>query len=154
NISNVPAEVVEARSGLVVEKRELAPDTGGPGRWRGGLGQTYVVRLPESFDGTAWVSILSDRTAHPAQGRLGGHPGSLRTNFLNDSVALHPKKRVLLRPGDRLTVCMPGGGGVGDPRERSREAVAEDLRNGYVTPRQAAEVYGYAPTGVAAPLKA
>ncbi len=153
NISNVPAEVVEARSGLVVEKRELAPDTGGPGRWRGGLGQTYVVRLPESFDGTAWVSILSDRTAHPAQGRLGGHPGSLRTNFLNDSVALHPKKRVLLRPGDRLTVCMPGGGGVGDPRERSREAVAEDLRNGYVTPRQAAEVYGYAPTGVAAPVK-
>lgn len=144
NISNVPAEVVEARSGLVVERRELTADSGGPGRWRGGVGQTYVVRLPERFEGTAWVSILSDRTAHPAEGRLGGQAGSLRTNTLNDTVALHPKKRVLLRPGDRLTVRMPGGGGVGDPHERSPEAVAEDLRNGYVSAEAAARVYGFA----------
>lgn len=145
NISNVPAEMVEARSGLVVERRELATDTGGAGRWRGGLGQNYVLRVPETFEGSAWVSILSDRTAHPAEGRLGGLAGSLRTNTLNDDIALHPKKRVLLRPGDRLKVCMPGGGGVGDPRERSREALADDVRNGYVSEGQAAALYGFEP---------
>jgi N-methylhydantoinase B len=145
NISNVPAEVVEARSGLVVEKRELATDSGGPGRWRGGLGQAYALRVPEDFQGDVWVSILSDRTAHAAQGRLGGAPGSLRTNTLNDDIALHPKKRVQLRAGDRLTVHMPGGGGVGDPRERAKEAIAADIKDGYVSEAHAQTVYGYGP---------
>lgn len=153
NISNVPAEVVEARSRLIVERRELTPDSGGAGRWRGGLGQTYVLRVPEDFNGSAWVSILSDRTAHPAEGRLGGLPGSLRSNTLNESVALHPKKRVPLKAGDRLKICMPGGGGVGNPRERSREALADDILNGYVTEAQAVALYDYPPANSMVPVE-
>jgi N-methylhydantoinase B len=142
NIANVPAELVEARSGLIVECKKLAPDSGGAGRWRGGLGQTYAIRVPEDFRGNVWVSILSDRTAHAAMGRAGGGAGSLRTNTLNGTTTLHPKKRVQLAAGDRLETCMPGGAGVGDPRERDRGAVLQDLRNGYITPRAAIELYG------------
>lgn len=142
NIANVPAEVVEARSGLVVECKMLTPDSGGAGRWRGGLGQTYAIRVPADYRGSVWVSMLSDRTAHPAMGRLGGQPGSLRTNILNGDTALHPKKRVQLAAGDRLEICMPGGAGVGAPGERDRAAVLEDLRNGYITPQAAMRDYG------------
>jgi N-methylhydantoinase B len=142
NISNVPAEVVEARSGLVVECKMLTPDSGGPGRWRGGLGQTYVIRVPQDFEGAVWVSMMSDRTAHPAIGRLGGLPGSLRTNTLNGTVSLHPKKRVQLAAGDRLETCMPGGAGVGPPLLRERSAVLDDLRSGYITPQSAIQHYG------------
>jgi len=143
NISNVPIEVVEARSGLVIEKRELTEDSGGPGCWRGGLGQTYVIRVPEAFDGMAWVSMLSDRTGHPALGRLGGLAGSLRTNKLNSTIDMHPKRRIQIKAGDRIEVKMPGGGGVGDPLSRRREDVARDVREGYVSERQAQEAYGY-----------
>ena len=80
-------------------------------------------------------------------------PGSLRSNTLNESVALHPKKRVSLKAGDRLKVCMPGGGGVGNPRERSREALADDILNGYVTEAQAVALYGYRPAKSMVPLE-
>ncbi|MFM9982154.1 MAG: hydantoinase B/oxoprolinase family protein [Burkholderiales bacterium] len=143
NISNVPIEVVEARSGLVVEKRELTTDSGGPGRWRGGLGQTYVLRVPESFDGQAWVAMLSDRTGHPALGRLGGQTGSLRTNRLNGLTDMHSKRRIQIKAGDRIEVQMPGGGGVGDPRERSRKDIERDLLEGYISAAQARASYGY-----------
>lgn len=143
NISNVPIEVVEARSGLVVEKRELTVDSGGPGRWRGGLGQTYVLRVPESFDGQAWVSMLSDRTGHAALGRLGGLDGSLRTNRLNGTTEMHPKRRIQVKAGDRIEVKMPGGGGVGDPKDRAREAIERDLLEGYISPEEARTRYGY-----------
>jgi N-methylhydantoinase B len=86
--------------------------------------------------------MLSDRTGHPAIGRLGGGPGSLRTNTLNGTERLHPKKRVQLAAGDLLETCMPGGAGVGDATERERGAVLDDLRNGYITPRAAVEQYG------------
>lgn len=145
NIANVPAEVVEARSGLVVECKMLTPDSGGAGRWRGGLGQTYAIRVPADYEGHAWVSMLSDRTGHPAIGRLGGGPGSLRTNTLNGTTRLHPKKRVQLAPGDLLETCMPGGAGVGNPKQRDREAVLHDLRNGYITPQAAVDLYGLTP---------
>jgi N-methylhydantoinase B len=145
NIANVPVEVVESRSGLVVECKMLTPDSGGAGRWRGGLGQTYRIRVPHDCRGNVWVSMLSDRTGHPAMGRLGGGPGSLRTNTLNGTTTLHPKKRVQLAPGDLLETCMPGGAGVGDPSQRDRAAVREDLRNGYITARAAIEQYGLSP---------
>ncbi|WP_439588714.1 hydantoinase B/oxoprolinase family protein [Hydrogenophaga sp.] len=145
NIANVPAEVVEARSGLVVECKMLTPDSGGAGRWRGGLGQTYAIRVPADYQGNVWVSMLSDRTGHPAMGRLGGQPGSLRTNTLNGTTRLHPKKRVQLAPGDLLETCMPGGAGVGHPSGRNRAAVMDDLHNGYISPRAAVEQYGLSP---------
>lgn len=141
NISNVPIEVVEARSGLIVELRELTQDSGGAGRWRGGLGQTYVIRVPKEFVGKAWVSMLSDRTRHPAMGQLSGEAGSLRFNLLND-VSVHPKKRVEIHAGDRLEIRMPGGGGVGDPRMRERSAVEEDIKDGYIS--EAAALKNYA----------
>ncbi|MGE4240509.1 hydantoinase B/oxoprolinase family protein [Ramlibacter sp.] len=142
NIANVPAEVVEARSGLIVDCKMLTPDSGGAGRWRGGLGQTYAIRVPSDYKGSAWVSMLSDRTDHPAMGRLGGEPGSLRTNILNGTTALHPKKRVQLAAGDRIEIRMPGGAGVGEPSQRDPAAVRDDLRNGYITPDEAMRHYG------------
>jgi N-methylhydantoinase B len=56
---------------------------------------------------------------------------------------MHPKRRIQIKAGDRIEVKMPGGGGVGDPRERAREDVASDIREGYVSPGQARDAYGY-----------
>jgi N-methylhydantoinase B len=142
NISNVPIEVVEARSDLIVERRELTQDSGGAGRWRGGLGQTYVIRVPGNFVGKAWVSMLSDRTRHPALGQLAGEAGSLRLNLLND-VSVHPKKRVEIHAGDLLEIRMPGGGGVGDPHMRDRSAIEQDLEGGYISAAAALKNYAY-----------
>lgn len=143
NVSNVPVEVVERTSGLIVEKRELLPDSGGAGCWRGGLGQVHVIRVPSDFVGAASVSILSDRTAYPATGLLGGGVGGRRRNIRNGTEELHPKKRTVLAPGDRTETQMPGGGGIGDPLERDPGSVEWDVLNGYVSESMARAIYGF-----------
>ena len=69
-------------------------------------------------------------------------PGAPVRITLNDGQFIHPKARSTLRPGDRLTIRYAGGGGYGPPQERSPDAVAADLRNGYITEAAARDVYG------------
>jgi N-methylhydantoinase B len=140
-IAGVPVEVIETLAPLVIRRRELRADSGGPGRFRGGLGQAMDVAVrgdkPFVFSG------LYERLEHPAPGLAGGAPGApgaLRTN--RPEIALRAKTRTVLPPGTEITLELPGGGGFGPPWERDPARVLDDVQNGYVSLRAAREAYG------------
>jgi N-methylhydantoinase B len=138
-IHGFPVEAIEANAPVVYEARRLRPDSGGPGKWRGGLGQEFVVRPREGA--RVWLSPFFDRTMYPARGLFGGEPGA-PGRFTLDGVEQHPKTTVELPPGSRAVVSLPGGGGYGDPRDRDRALVERDIADGYVTPEHARARYG------------
>ncbi|HXF57350.1 MAG TPA: hydantoinase B/oxoprolinase family protein [Actinomycetota bacterium] len=146
-IATAPVEVIEATSPLVFRRKELRRDSGGPGRFRGGLGQAIEVevRTGEPFV----VSSLSDRMRFAAQGYLGGKPGA-RGGF-RTSLGTRPNVKLSQRlpAGTRFTLELPGGGGFHDPLTRDPEAVARDVAEGFVSPRAAEREYGVrvSPTG-------
>jgi N-methylhydantoinase B len=88
------------------------------------------------------VSLLTDRHQHPALGFMGGMPGTPTKIALNDGQFIHPKSQTDLHPGDKLTINYPGGGGFGNPRERDRAAVEEDVREELISKEAAQEIYG------------
>jgi N-methylhydantoinase B len=138
-VASVPTEVLENAAPLVQRERSLRVDSGGAGRWRGGVGQTSVMT---SRDGGEWrVSALADRTTVPAPGADGGHDGAVGEVSV-DGAALPTKRLVRLAPGARVRLDLPGGGGVGDPRQRDPQAVLRDVVDGYVSVAAARELYG------------
>ncbi|MCC4246939.1 hydantoinase B/oxoprolinase family protein [Stappia indica] len=142
NMTSIPIEVWERLTSMTVLAKRLLPDSGGPGEFRGGLGQEIVLRNDSPHPLT--VSCLSGRTEFPPLGMLGGEPGKLREISINGEV-VHPKGRYVLAQGDTMTIHEAGGGGFGDPKQRSREAVLADVRNGFVSLQAAREIYGVAP---------
>jgi N-methylhydantoinase B len=133
-------EAFESISPLIVWKKELVPDSGGAGAFRGGLAQEVVVEVvsPEPLR----LSLLSDRQKHAAQGLRGGKEGGRVKIETADGRRPHPKSRGALQPGEKLVIRFGGGGGYGHPRERERERVLEDVEAGYVTPEATARDYG------------
>ena len=139
-IRGVPAEVIENISPVVMHRRELRPDSEGPGRYRGGFGQEMEIGVRGDSD---WViSAMYDRTKCAAQGICGGSPGATGTVRAADGGELHPKRQQRLAAGERVTLSLPGGGGYGDPLEREPRMVARDVEDGLVSVERAREVYG------------
>ena len=141
-VRNVPVEVTEAISPLVVWRKEYRADSGGPGRHRGGLGQ--VMELGLGADAPFAFSALFDRIEHPPRGRDGGGDGAAGGVRLGSGGALAGKGTQTIPPGDRVVIEMPGGGGLGDPLTRDAAAVAADIRAGLVSPGAARAAYGVA----------
>ena len=142
-IAGVPAEVIETLSPVVVRRRELRRDSGGPGEFRGGLGQTLELAVqgerPFMFSG------LYERIDHPAPGLHGGRPGgagALTTN--RPDIELRAKTRVPLPAGTEITLGLPGGGGYGPPWRRDPARVLADVQDGYVSLERARSDYGVA----------
>jgi N-methylhydantoinase B len=136
-----PAEVWEARNPWLVERIELAPDSGGPGRHRGGLGVDMWFRMLED----SWVTTAVERTLTPPwglNGGLDGRPNSVTVRFPDGGVRMVGKTTGLHLPkGTRLELATGGGGGFGSPEERTPQEVERDLREGYITPDHAARYY-------------
>ncbi len=130
-VRTTSTEVNELTAPLVIWRRELAPDSGGDGRCRGGLGQEIVVvhRNGEPFD----VSKMFDRVSHPARGRDGGQAGAVGEVRLRSGKVLQGKGRETVPANDALVMRTPGGGGVGAPDERPDDERARDLKAGYVS---------------------
>jgi N-methylhydantoinase B len=129
NMSNTPVEVLEAQHPIRIDEYALIPESGGAGRYRGGLGlrRQYTLLNPE-----ATLQLRSDRMKHLPYGLAGGKPALPTRNVLiRDGVArdMPAKFAIVLREGDTIRHEQPGGGGFGDPLERDPEAVAEDVRN-------------------------
>lgn len=144
NGANTPVEILESDSPLIVERRELLPDSGGPGRQRGALGRREVFRVPENAyapQPPVVLAIQSGRFRLPPEGLFGGKPGA-RAQFLVNGKPGDPYGLTHLNPGDTVVMDAAGGGGYGDPRERDREALARDLREGKVSPANASRDYG------------
>jgi N-methylhydantoinase B len=140
-IAGTPVEVIEALSPVVIRRRELRPDSGGPGTFRGGLGQ--VMQIAVRTDRPFLFSGLYERIAFPAPGLLGGAAGAAGAVATNDpAVSVRPKTRTLLPAGTEVTLSLPGGGGYGPPSQRDPAKVLDDVRNGYVSAERARADYG------------
>ena len=139
-IMGVPVEAIETAAPLLMHRRELRVDSGGAGKFRGGLGQ--VMELEIITGAPATHSCMYDRTKRPALGLQGGRPGSPGVVRLSDGTQPHPKSHYRLQPGQRVILELPGGGGFGDPFDRDPQRVRDDVRAGYVSHEAAARDYG------------
>ena len=141
NAGGGSVEVMESVSPLIFWKRGLLVDSGGPGRFRGGLGQHIEIEF--TADEPMDVATQFDRVDHPALGLFGGQPGG-RSRLLKNGMEPVPSKgRIMGRAGERLTLDYAGGGGYGPPLERSRQAVLDDLEDGLISAEAARVVYGH-----------
>jgi N-methylhydantoinase B len=142
-LRNTPIEALEADVPVLVHRYELLPDTGGPGRRRGGPGHCLEFRVlaPES----SVIARSQERFKFQPWGVLGGHPGAPARTRLNPSSAderdVGKADIVRLRAGDVIRYETPGGGGYGDPLQREPELTAADVRAGLVSEDAAREVY-------------
>ena len=139
-VGAIPLEVTESESPLLYRRKELLPDSGGAGRFRGGLSQRIEIgnteNAPFLVSAATW-----DRLRFPAAGRAGGRAGHLGSARLGSGAPLEGKVRHRIPAGDTLVVELPGGGGFGDPRDRPARALEADLAAGYVTPEGARRHY-------------
>ena len=140
NMAFVPVEVWETLTHTTIESKRLLPDSGGPGQWRGGLGQEVVLR--NDTDNLLVTLGMGNRTMFPARGMFGGGDGTLRMHAI-DGKEVHAKGRNEVAPGQRMRIVEAGGGGFGDPKQRTPAAVAEDVAQGYVSPQAARDIYGW-----------
>lgn len=135
-VGGIAVEVTEIQSPLVFWHKEYLADSGGAGRWRGGLGQRIEIaaRDGQPFECSA---ATFDRRDHPARGRSGAAPGAVgrvEIQAADGSCEVFAGKGTIRVPaGGRLRVDLPGGGGFGPPAQRDAALHAQDLLNGRVT---------------------
>ena len=144
NGANTPVEILESDTPLIVERRELLPDSGGPGKMKGGLGRRVVLKIPDDEYAPippVNLGMQSGRFRYPPQGLFGGKSGS-KAQFLVNGEPGNPYGLTLLKPGDVVTMDAAGGGGYGDPLKREMELVESDVIEGYVGIESSRENYG------------
>lgn len=143
NMAGFSAEVIEAEQPVEVLANEFLPDTGGAGRFRGGVSIRRDWRFLED---EAVLQVRADRQAFRPFGLAGGGPGAPGANVLHAGTAaaakLAAKLTITLRRGEIFRHDLPGGGGYGDPLARDPAAVLADAQAGLVTPLGAARDYG------------
>ena len=144
NQRNTPIEKTEEEAEAIITEYALRTDSGGPGRWRGGTGVVFTVRVAQQ--GSAVLGRGMERFVFSPWGAAGGKPGAkarvLANPGTNREVDLGKLDIFHPEPGDIVTILTPGGGGYGDPLERRPEQVAEDVRFGYVSEGSAERDYG------------
>jgi N-methylhydantoinase B len=136
-------EITEATAPVTIWRRELLPDSGGAGQFRGGLGQR--IEMTSAIDEPFLVFLSVERLRNPAAGRAGGlagAPGRIRVTGRAQDIP--GKCQLRVEPGERLIFDTPGGGGFGDPGARNAALLAEDVANGTVTHESARRDYGAA----------
>ncbi len=139
NGANTPVEILESDTPLLVERRELLPDSGGAGQYRGALGRRLVIRVPDDVPPVN-LGIQSGRFRLPPEGLFDGKPGA-KAQFLVNGKPGNPYGLTRLKPGDVVTMDAAGGGGFGNPKQRDREAILHDVRDGKVSVAGAKEQY-------------
>ncbi len=144
NARIAPVEIIESEFSTRLRRFELIPNSGGAGKFRGGLG---FVREYEILDQEARFSLRSTKHTVAPKGIDGGLPGQTGKCTLNPGTE---KERILpsrysdltLHPGDVVRLETPGGGGLGNPLEHDPSLVLSDVKNGYVSQQKARELYG------------
>jgi len=142
-----PAEILEAAYPVMFTQWALRPDSGGPGRHRGGLGAVYEIELLEE---NADVFLFGERGRYPPPGVLGGGPAALNRFSYEQQDGMHQPPLtskmvgIKISKGQHLRLETPGGGGYGNPFERDPEAVLRDISLGYISAASAEQDYGVA----------
>ncbi|HEX2588875.1 MAG TPA: hydantoinase B/oxoprolinase family protein [Gaiellales bacterium] len=142
-----PTEVWEAKNPWIVERVELAQDSCGAGRHRGGLGVDLSFHMLED----AWLTSAVERTRNAPWGLQGGgdaRPNSVEVELPDGSRTRYAKAtRVAVPKGATVHLHTGGGGGYGDPAERDAAAVRRDLADGYISEEHARSHYPHALEG-------
>lgn len=144
NLSNQPVEMIEADMPIEVLQYSVIADSGGPGRFRGGLGFAREFRFLEE----ARFTLRGDRRNHPPYGILGGATGAPSAHLLitrdgeTRSLPTMPMESFIAKPGDIFKLIGSGGGGSGDAFQRDPDRVLDDVQEGKVTIAGAARDYG------------
>ena len=144
NGANTPVEIFENETPLLIERRELITDSGGPGKMKGGLGRRITIKIPASDDAPPFpvnLGIQAGRYRYPPEGLFKGKPGSNASFLVNDQKG-NPYGLTQLKPGDVVTMDAAGGGGYGDPYSRDPEMVRKDVIEAYISIEGAREDYG------------
>ncbi len=145
-VMTMPVEATEHAGPVIIWRKELCPDSGGAGQFRGGLGQNMEVSVAEGHE--CDFSAMFDRVNHPARGRQGGENGSSTSVKLDDGTMLRGKGKQFVPHGRKVILEFPGGGGFGDPRKRNKQDVKNDLAKGYISEKVARDVYGLSQTEI------
>jgi N-methylhydantoinase B len=146
-VMTMPIEATENAGPVIIWRKELRPDSGGAGQFRGGLGQFMEVGAVEGheFD----FQAMFDRVNHPARGRQGGADGAATTIARSDGVAMKGKGKQFVPHGKRVLLAFPGGAGFGHAAKREPAKIKHDLARGYITPETAKRDYGMSAQEVA-----
>ncbi len=135
-------ETTEATAPVLITKRELRIDSGGPGQHRGGLGQHIEIQSSEEAEFLVFPSV--ERVLFAAAGRHGGKPGAKGRMRIGEAGDDLPSKGEFRVPaGVPMILETPGGGGFGSPQDRAKEDVARDLAEGLISHDAAQEHYGW-----------
>lgn len=140
-VRNTPIEVMEAKTTMLFERVEAIADSGGAGRWRGGVGLRRDIR----FLGPGELITVAKKTRSRPWALEGGREPEPNTLIVHPDTSRERRlstRRVPVEAGDHFRVLSAGGGGRGEPREREPERVREDVLDGFVTPGAARQIYG------------
>ena len=140
-VGTIPVEVTEIESPLIFRRKEFLCDSGGAGQMPGGLSQVIEVANTDASDFLVSAATW-DRLDNPPRGRAGGRSGRAGHARLASGAALVGKSTHRIPAGDALVVELPGGGGYGDPKLRSKSDVESDLEAGYISAECARDIYG------------
>lgn len=142
---NGPSEQVEAKYPLIVERYQLRPDSGGPGKYRGGLGVEQVIQARHDIRFSSQMDRVKCKP-WGLQGGLSGAGNSVAVHRFNKPDETHfPNGKAfnqVIKPGDAYILRSGGGGGFGSPLERDIEALQRDVAGGYVSKESAEKNYG------------
>lgn len=142
-VMTMPVEATEQVGPVLIWRKELRPDSGGAGQFRGGLGQYMEVGAQEGYEFD--IQAMLDRVNHPARGRRGGQSGAPTTIVRDDGTAMQGKGKQFVPQGTRVCMAFPGGAGYGEPSARDRGMVRRDLALGYISAETAQGIYGLTP---------
>ena len=139
-VMTMPVEATEHTGPVIIWRKELRPDSGGAGKYRGGLGQYMEVGASagHEFD----FQAMFDRVHYPARGRQGGKDGAATTIAQDDGTAMKGKGKQFVAHGRRVMLAFPGGAGYGKASERDPTLVIKDLVRGYISTKMAITDYG------------
>ena len=151
-VMTMPVEATEHTGPVIIWRKELRPDSGGAGQFRGGLGQYMEIGAAEGYEFD--IQAMFDRVNHPARGRAGGRNGAPTTIAQDDGTAMRGKGKQFVPHGRRVMMAFPGGAGYGAPATRDRGLVKRDLSRGYITPEEARATYGLSDPEIATVMKA
>ena len=143
NTSNLPVEAMEMEYPLRVLKYQLVPDSGGPGKFRGGLAVRKDIQALKPLV----FSAHSDRHRYPPWGIQGGKPGKcgkfrILENGKKKKSLSSKVSEVLIKENEILSAQTAGGGGWGSPADRDKEKIKQDVLTGKISRKQAEESYG------------
>ena len=149
-VRNTPVEVLEQKTTMLVERLEMRTDSGGPGRWRGGVGLDRVIRF--LGDGEFLNVVQKTISAPwPIDGGLTSEPNRIVAYLGTERQRAISIERIPVEVGDRVMVQTAGGAGHGSPSLRDVARVVYDVEEGYVSPEAASTLYGVSPTSLTMP---